>query len=209
MSARRSPRPPIYPAALGSDSPVTPLGPCAAIRAAVPVADPDRIPSASFEYLITSDTTLSLGLDALKQAIPYLYATRSSLGRVELEINSDSTEFWTAGETFREPFENGHVEYRALHVERNGIMLSEMRIFRFVIDGGTSAALVLVEKEQDRWKARFLNPNTPRVYRESLLSISNNAGSVKHFLCKLLRALLRARNLFLVGSLPPSTKARV
>jgi ABC-type multidrug transport system fused ATPase/permease subunit len=47
------------------------------------------------------------------------------------------------------------------------------------------------------------------VHFSSLLSISNNAGSVKHFLCKLLRALLRARNLFLVGSLPPSTKARV
>jgi hypothetical protein len=54
-----------------------------AIRLAKPVKAFDSLPSASFAYPIGDDRTLLTGVEALKQALPYLYVTRLSLGQVE------------------------------------------------------------------------------------------------------------------------------
>lgn len=138
----------------------------ASIRAATPVPTLDGLPSASFEYLLTDDDTLTLGIEALKQALPYLYVTRPSLGRVELEIGDNTTEVWTAGEMHLEPFEDGQVEQRCVRVERNGVASADLRIYRFTIEAGTAGALVLVEQAQDNWNIRLPHPQAPRVYRE-------------------------------------------
>jgi hypothetical protein len=68
----------------------------AAILAAIPVPGLDGIPTATFEYLIAGNDRVTLGLDALRQSLPYLYASRSILGRVKLDISEDDTEVWTA-----------------------------------------------------------------------------------------------------------------
>lgn len=138
----------------------------AAIRAATSVTNLDVAPSAAFEYLVSDSAMLTLGTDALRQALPYLYATRPNLGRVEVGAGLELTEVWTPGETVRESFESGFVEHRVLRVERNGRSLPEMRIFRFLMQEETSAALVLLEKSEERWKVVLPEPNTPRVYRE-------------------------------------------
>ena len=103
-----------------------------AIEAAAPITDLNGVPSASFEYPIAGDSILTLGLDALHRALPYLYVTRQSLGRVELVTEEDSTEIWTAGEVLRELVEDGYVEHRSLYVEYNGSLLPEIRVFRFI-----------------------------------------------------------------------------
>ncbi len=138
-----------------------------AIRAATPVENLNEVSSASFEYPIVDDSTLVLGLQALKEALPYLYATRQSLGRVEIEREKYGTEVWTAREVLRESVENGYIEHLSICVEHNGSVLPEMRVFRFMTneDAGASA-LVLVEKVENGWKIRLPEPDAPRVYRE-------------------------------------------
>lgn len=136
-----------------------------AIRAAEPVADFSEYPSARFEYPILDDSMLTHGLNALKQALPYLYATRQKLGRLEINTEAHGKEVWTAGEIHREPFENGYVEHRSIHIESNGCALPEMCVFRFTI-GQDSAALALVERTAGEWRVRLPEPHAPRVYRE-------------------------------------------
>ncbi|HZT34492.1 MAG TPA: hypothetical protein VFA15_01120, partial [Nitrososphaera sp.] len=136
-----------------------------AIRKAEPVHDIDGLPSALFEYPITDNGMLVTGLAALKQALPYLYATRESLGLVEFQTGDHDREVWTASSPIQEPFDNGHVEYRSIHVEHNGIGQPEIRVFRFSI-GHNSAALVLVEQLDGRWHVRLPEPDAPRIYRE-------------------------------------------
>ena len=138
-----------------------------AIRAATPLSDLDRVPSARFKYPITDDSPLTLGLEALKRALPYLFATRTSLGRVELETEEGCSEVWTAGEIQGDVLDDGYVEYRLLKVDRNGSTLPEIRVYRFMTrEGGKAAALVLLERLEDGWKVRLPQPDAPRVFRE-------------------------------------------
>ncbi len=60
-----------------------------AIRAALRVSDPAQVPSALFEYAYGEGDSWAYGLNELKRALPYLYATRRALGRVELRDASD------------------------------------------------------------------------------------------------------------------------
>lgn len=55
-----------------------------AIRSANPVSDLDGVESARFEYHTADNNPLTLGIASLRSALPYLYATRQILGRVEL-----------------------------------------------------------------------------------------------------------------------------
>jgi hypothetical protein len=138
-----------------------------AIRLATPVTDFSKIPSASFEYLIDDDHALLAGLKALKQALPYLYITRLSLGRVEFEEVDDTAEIWMPGRVVRTSIEGGTVEHRAIEIERDGIQTSRMFIYRFMSSESTTAgALVLVEQFENRWQVRLPDQDTPRIYRE-------------------------------------------
>ena len=138
-----------------------------AIRAATPVSDLDGNLSAIFRYPIADDTTLTLGLGALKRALPYLFATRQRLGRVELETTEGCPEVWTAGEIQRDVLDDGCVEHRSLQVDRDGSVSPENRVFLFMTgESGTAAALVLVERTEDGWKVRLPEPDAPRVFRE-------------------------------------------
>lgn len=138
-----------------------------AIRDARPLCDIDDLPSARFEYEIDDRSTVIMGFEELRRALPYIYATRQGLGRVELLAEDGTTETWLPGDVLCHPVEGGHVEQRLLCVHRNGTELPEMRIFRFTTQAGAAAsALVLVETAQDTRRVRLPDPETPRVYRE-------------------------------------------
>jgi hypothetical protein len=138
-----------------------------AIRLAVPVNDYKNIPSASFEYPTANDSTLLIGLEALKQALPYLYVTRLSLGRVTFEEVDGTKEVWTPGAVRNRSIDAGQVEYREIHVQRNGVSLTNMIAYRFTNEArATAAALVLVEKSAEKWRIRLPDQQAPRIYRE-------------------------------------------
>ena len=142
-----------------------------AIRSASPVSDLDGVESARFEYHIDDDNPLTLGIESLRSALPYLYATRQVLGRVELWDREDDKEVWTPTEVTAQALEGGYVEERSLQVHQNGTDWPEVRVFRFMTsEQGSASALVLVERTSDGWRVVPPAPNACRVYREYPLS---------------------------------------
>lgn len=135
------------------------------IRAATPVAPVENTPSAVFTYEVGDNSALSLGVDAFKDALPYLYATRPNLGRVEFALDEETNEVWSAGEVHESALESGTVMYREIHVERNGIGQPELRIYRFAT-ATASAAIVLLESGENGWTIVAPKAGTPRIYRE-------------------------------------------
>jgi hypothetical protein len=137
------------------------------IRVATKISDLGGVPSASFEYSIDDDHTLLVGLNALRQALPYLYATRPSLGRVEFELEGNA-EVWIPGHVVQEKYDATIVEHRSIRREQDGLVLPELHIYRFISDdeAAASSALVLIEQDKDRWRVRLPEQGAPRVYRE-------------------------------------------
>ena len=142
-----------------------------AIRSASPASDLDGVESARFEYYIDDDKPLTLGIESLRSALPYLYATRQVLGRVELREGEDDKEVWTPTEFLAQALEGGYVEERTLQVHQNGTDWPEFRVLRFMTsEWGSASALVLLERTADGWKVVPPGPNSCRVYREYPLS---------------------------------------
>ena len=142
-----------------------------AIRSASPMSDVDGVESAKFEYHIHDDNPLTLGIESLKAALPYLYITRQILGRVELQVREQDTEVWTPTDVTAQALEDGYVEERSLRIQQNGADLPEIRVFRFMTsEQGSASALVLVEHTAEGWKVVPPEPNACRVYREYPLS---------------------------------------
>ena len=138
-----------------------------AIRLAKPIAKFDGVPSASFEYPLGDDRTLLIGVEALKQALPYLYVTRLSLGQIEFTEADGSTEVWTPGEVIEEILDDGYAQYRTIEVERDGTAYASRRVYRFTTaEDSAPAALVLMEKSEDGWEVLLPEDEAPRIYRE-------------------------------------------
>ena len=138
-----------------------------AIRLARAVKGFDGLPSASSEYPIGDDSALLIGVEALKQAVPYLYVTRLSLGQVEFTEANGSTETWTPGDVVSEAVEDGHVVHRTIYVERDGTAQPQLCAYCFrKSEDSVSAALVLVEESDDGWEVLLPEQGAPKIYRE-------------------------------------------
>jgi len=135
-----------------------------AIRAAVPVSDPARMPSATFEYACDEGDSWAHGLKELKRALPYLYATREELGSVKLQ--DGNTETWIPSEVERMPIEDGDLVRRSISVTRGSSPPRELCIYRFSVTDASAVALVLVEHTEDGLKVCLPETNAPRVFRE-------------------------------------------
>ena len=138
----------------------------AAIRAATRVTDIESVPSATFEYQLTDKQTLTLGVDALSRAMPYLYATRPNLGSVEIQMSGGPTYHWTVEALDREVLDDGYAERRSLRVTCDDTTLSQSCVWRFTVNEGMSAALLVVAKGEDNWEVRLPDNDSPRIYRE-------------------------------------------
>jgi len=137
-----------------------------AIRAALPVSDPAQVPSALFEYGYGQGDSWANGLNELKRALPYLYATRKALGRVDLQDATDH-ETWEPSKAERKAIENGYVESRVITVTGKESPQREFCVHRFAAASGASAvALVLVEKTANGFRVCLPEPDAPRVFRE-------------------------------------------
>ncbi len=142
-----------------------------AIRSASPVSDLDGVESARFEYHIDDANPMTLGMDSLRSALPYLYATRQVLGRTELRNGEDDKEVWTPTEVTAQALEDGYVEERSLQIHQNGTDRPEIRVFRFMTnEQGLASVIVLVERTSEGWKVVPPEPNACRIYREYPLS---------------------------------------
>lgn len=76
-----------------------------AIRNAQPAAVIADLPSARFSYPTTDDSILTLGFDAFRRALPYLYGTRPLLGTVTLTLPDGAVEKWTPATASKHVFD--------------------------------------------------------------------------------------------------------
>lgn len=138
------------------------------IRQASHIELTEGMPSASFTYITGDDRTLVMGLEALSRSLPYLFATRETLGRVELENIDGTTEVWLPGPIHRTPLEGGSVESRQISVATGQDTSRQLTVFRFALeDARSAAALILVEQHPDGQLGVVLpEPDAPRIYRE-------------------------------------------
>jgi len=138
----------------------------AAMRSAKKLVSIKDINSACFEYSITDATASTLGAVALKDSLPYLYATRPILGSVQLEVAGEGKEVWTPDVMHRETVQGGLVEYRYINVEL-GTTTKCFTVFRFITgEDAEAGALVLIEQNRESWSVRLPSEEAPRIYRE-------------------------------------------
>ena len=137
-----------------------------AIRAALPVSDPAQVPSALFEYAYGESDSWAHGLNELKRELPYLYATRKALGRVELRDGNDH-ETWEPSKAERKAMASGYVERRVITVTGRESRQRELCVYRFAAAADApAAALVLVEKTPNGCRVCLPESDAPRVFRE-------------------------------------------
>lgn len=137
-----------------------------AIRAALPVSDTAQVPSALFEYAYGESDSWAHGLTELKRALPYLYATRQALGRVELRDANDH-ETWEPAKAERKAIANGYLERRVITVTGRESPQREFCVYRFAAASGASAAaLVIVERTPNGFRVCLPESDAPRVFRE-------------------------------------------
>jgi hypothetical protein len=135
------------------------------IRKAVRVDKIDDVASAVIEYAIDDIQAWDLGIQAFRQALPYVFATRPNLGRVYIEAGGVS-ESWFAEAVESAEVDDGFAEARLISVEQ-GDLVSSMRVFRFTASMEADAsALVLVNQSGDSCEVRPLGQGAPRIYRE-------------------------------------------
>ena len=138
-----------------------------AILSAERVPNLKNLASATFNYQIDDDNPLALGIESLKKSMPYLYATRQMLGRVELNYEDKRKDVWIPAEVVVREFEGGYVEERSINTLRNGTRYSDLRIFRFrTSNQALASVLVLVKQTCDGWKIVLPEDDAPRIYRE-------------------------------------------
>ncbi|MCY3766795.1 MAG: ATP-binding protein [Gemmatimonadetes bacterium] len=138
-----------------------------AIRAAVPVSSIANRNSAVFEYETDETDAFALGLQELRQALPYLFGTRSSLGRVELRSNDGLTETWEPSPVGHKLIDGENLECRTIVVTGQQLPERELQVLRFLAaKDALSAALILVEQTSNGTKVILPDSDAPRVFRE-------------------------------------------
>ncbi|MCY3813570.1 MAG: ATP-binding protein [Gammaproteobacteria bacterium] len=138
------------------------------ISDAQPVQDMDSVPTAHFEYPYGEtgiESAVEDGLVELRRALPFLYGTRPTLGRVELRVPDGAIEAWVPTEPAAGlAVEGGSVEFRSIIVD--GSERRELSVHRFTADGGSASAIVLVEKTAEGQTVCRPDPSAPRIFRD-------------------------------------------
>ena len=138
------------------------------ISDARPVQDIDTVPTAHFEYPYGEtgiEAAVGSGLLELRRALPFLYATRPTLGRVELSVPDGAIEVWDPSEPAAGlAVEGGFVEFRSIIVD--GSERRELSVHRFTSGGGSASAIVLVEQTAEGQTVCCPEPDAPRIFRD-------------------------------------------
>lgn len=124
----------------------------------------DDLASASFQYLLENEDVAQEGIASFRDALPYLYATRPILGRVDIEL-PELTESWSAGDVKCENFENGLVRHRTVWVESSDTeKANEFDVFWFSVEAESSCAVVVVDGGGANRRVRVPSASTSKVF---------------------------------------------
>jgi hypothetical protein len=137
-----------------------------AIRNAEKINDFSDIPSARFEYeTADADGSFGRGLESLREALPYLFATRPMLGRVSFEISGSAKETWVGGDVKFETLEDGRAQIRSIYIE--GVEPRTLALYRFTtVAEAVASAIVLTDCIGGVRRVLLPNRGAPRIFRE-------------------------------------------
>jgi len=142
----------------------------AAIAEANAVDVIQHLPSAQFEYPIEQGDIADLGLQAFHQALPYLYATRESLGRAEIDWQ-DQAEIWSASSIASEAFEDGIVYRRVVRIDSTSGS-KELLVYWFAHEPGQAHAITVVQSLGDSVRVILPKASDRRIFRDYPLEAS-------------------------------------
>lgn len=142
------------------------------IRAAVPLAQLNGIPSARFEYEAEDPEIVDMGLDSLRQALPYLFSTCENLGRVEVRLRDGSFERWTPTGARCRPCAGWFVQERIVtKVGRREVKYRSLRVTDR--PDSRSAVLLIAEQTPSGWSTVIPAQDAPRLFRQFPIRPSN------------------------------------
>ena len=120
------------------------------------------IPTATFTYYFVNADVANTGLNRLRDALPYLYATCEKLGRVYIETLDETTTF--------EPDSTSEHQLDGLILQETEVTISDslesrgLNAIRLSEEEGRSALLVVLEGEAPQRKLRLLDPEFPKLF---------------------------------------------
>ncbi len=141
----------------------------AAIVAAERVGTIDHLASAEFQYPLTNDALARDGIAAFRDVVPYLYATRATLGRVRI-ASDDGEEAWTAAPPLSEDYHGGTLRRRLVRRETPEAV-DEMWIYWFSADPAASA-IVKLAQDGETWTVVRPPAGARRIFRDNPLEAS-------------------------------------
>ena len=137
-----------------------------AIGRAELLQDAEGYASARFEYLVEEGSSLTLGIESLRGALPYLFSTCPLLRKVTLQRLDGVTEIWIGGEVLGYPLSDGYLHERSVQVMTvESGEVRELRSLRFSLtEHEKSSALVVLDQDGDSWAARIPDAAAARLY---------------------------------------------
>lgn len=137
-----------------------------ALREAVPLQTITNEKSASFEYLVDNLSAASLGLNAVRQALPYLFATCPQFGSFLLRDSSENTETWTISETHWHVHDDRKI--KDIHLLRRSQSGQENQYRSIAVAReayASPAAIVVAQMSEGRWQVCLPEQDVPRIFR--------------------------------------------
>ncbi|PPQ16545.1 hypothetical protein CV770_25795 [Bradyrhizobium sp. AC87j1] len=125
----------------------------------------DDEPTASFEYIVDDKTTALAGLEALDEALPYLFATCHRLGEIIIRRDEHEVAWRLTSSTRPSRFLNKPVEYRVSRFEDDGTK-SDWRVVRATSEfSSKNAVVVALAREGGAWAVRKTG-RLPSIFRQ-------------------------------------------
>ncbi|OLE52857.1 MAG: hypothetical protein AUG51_16060 [Acidobacteria bacterium 13_1_20CM_3_53_8] len=143
------------------------------LNKAFQVDDIDGLPSAEFKYYVDNSASMRQGLDTLREALPYLFATCPLLGAVDLCGVSGDGESWEAEEENRVDRDGFIICERTLRLSRKTGKTTKYRILSVSSAADTSAVIVAARLIADKWRVCVPPDSLPRVFRRFPIQYSS------------------------------------
>ncbi|MDR3484200.1 MAG: hypothetical protein P4M05_04730 [Bradyrhizobium sp.] len=136
----------------------------------------DDEPTASFEYIVDDEKIALAGLEALEEALPYLFATCRRLGEIIIRRDEHEVVWRLTSSTKPSRFSNKPTEYRVSRVESDGAA-SDWRVVRATSEFSSKNAIVVaLAGEGATWSVRKPG-RLPSIFRQlPLLGVPSLPG---------------------------------
>jgi hypothetical protein len=146
-----------------------------AISLAEPVENLPNEPSAVFEYMSADTKAFLQGIDTLREALPFLFATRIHLGTIQLSGSDGVVETWSPGDAQVSTQSESVVTTRDIRLESSAETApAEYKVFRVARKEDANFGIIFAALQaNDVWNICPLLSQAPKIYIRFPLRSSN------------------------------------